>query len=179
MAERIDGKIWINRGVFVVLAYVLIVIDLLPLDMRPSLWAGPDLLLVVTLAWVARKPNYVPVLVIAAVMLMTDLLFMRPPGLWAALVVILTEAIRRQNREFRNMPLWVEWATVTFGIVAITLVNRLILAVVMAPQAPLSLTLVEMAGTIAIYPLVLAIAHFVFGVSRTAPGELGSKGQAL
>lgn len=179
MAERTDGKAWINRGVFVLLAFVLIVIDLVPLDMRPSLWAAPDLLLAVTLAWVARKPRYAPVPVVAVIMLLADFLFMRPPGLWAALVVILTEAIRRQNREFRNMPLWVEWATVTFGIVAITLVNRLILAVVMAPQAPLTLTLVEMAGTIAIYPLVLAIAHFVFGVSRTAPGALGSKGQAL
>ena len=176
MAERTDEKTWINRGIFVLLAFILIVIDLVPLDLRPSLWAAPDLLLAVTLAWVVRKPRYVPVPVIAVVMLLTDFLFMRPPGLWAALVVVLTEAIRRQHREFRNMPLWVEWGTVTFGIVAITLVNRMILAVVMAPQAPLALTLLEMAGTIVIYPLILVVAHFTIGVSRTAPGELGSKG---
>ena len=179
MAEWTDRKTWINRGVFVFLAFVLIVIDLVPLDMRPSLWAAPDLLLAATLAWVARKPRHVPVLVIAAIMLMTDFLFMRPPGLWAALVVGLTEMIRRQHRDFRNMPLLVEWGTITVGIIAITLANRVILAIVMAPQAPLALTMIEMAGTIAIYPVVLIVAHFVFGVSRSAPGELGSKGQVL
>ena len=179
MAEWADSKTWTNRLVFVALAFVLIVIDLVPLDMRPSLWAAPDVLLAVTLAWVARKPSYAPVVVIAAIILLTDFLFMRPPGLWAALVVVLSEAIRRQHREFRNMPLLVEWGTIAFGIVAITLVNRVVLAVVMAPQAPLAPTLIEMVTTILVYPIVLIAAHFIFGVSRTAPGEVGSRGQII
>lgn len=179
MAERADSKTWINRGAFVLLAFVLIVVDLVPLDMRPSYWAAPDLLLVATLVWVARKPRYLPVFVIAVLFLMTDFLFMRPPGLWAALVVVLTEVIRRQNRDFRNMPLLVEWGTIALGIVAITLANRLILAIVVARQAPIGLTLIEMVTTILAYPLVLIVAHFAFGVSRTAPGEIGNKGQVL
>ena len=179
MAERADSKTWVQRGVFVVLAFVLIVIDLVPLDMRPSLWASPDFLLTATLVWVARKPRCVPVLIIATLMLMTDFLFMRPPGLWAALVVVLTEVIRRQNRDFRNMPLLVEWGTIAVGILAITVVNRVVLALVMAPQAPLALSLIEMVATILVYPVVLLIAHFAFGVSRTSPGEVGSRGQIL
>lgn len=179
MAEQADTNIWAQRVVFLALAFLLIVVDLVPLDMRPSLWVSPDILLVATLVWVVRKPTYVPVAVIAAVFLMTDFLFMRPPGLWAALVVILTEVLRRQHREFRNMPFLVEWGTVAFGLVAITVVNRIVLAVVMSPQAPLGLTLIEMVATILAYPLVLIVAHFVFGVSRMAPGEVGRKGQML
>lgn len=179
MAEGADRKTWINRGVFVLLAFVFIVIDLVPRDMRPPVWAAPDLLLAVTLAWVARKPSYLPVLTIAIFFLMTDFWFMRPPGLWAALVVILTEVIRRQNRDFRDMPFLVEWGTIAVGICAITIVNRLVIAVVMLPQAPLGLTLLEMIATIAVYPVVLVVAHFVFGVTRTAPGEVGSKGHLL
>ncbi|MEL6685824.1 MAG: rod shape-determining protein MreD [Pseudomonadota bacterium] len=179
MADRVDRKTWVQAGIFMALAFVLIVVDLVPLDMRPSLWVAPDLLLAVTLAWVVRKPTYVPVLVIATLFLMTDFLFMRPPGLWAALVVILSEVLRRQHREFRNMPLLVEWGTVAFGVVAITVVNRLVLAIVTLPQAPLGLTLIEMIATILVYPIILLIAHFVFGVSRTSPGEIGSKGQIL
>ena len=179
MAERSDSKTWINRGLFLVLAFGLIVIDLVPLNMQPTAWAGPDLLLVATLVWVARKPRYAPVLAIVIVFLMTDFLFMRPPGLWAALVVILSEVVRNQHRDFRNMPMLVEWGTIAIGIVAITIANRLVLAVVMAQQAPLALTLIEMVATILIYPLVVFVAHFVFGVSRIAPGEVGSKGQVL
>ena len=179
MIEGADRQTWINRGVFIVLAFVFIVIDLVPRDMRPPVWAAPDLLLAATLAWVARKPSYLPVLVIAAFFLMTDFLFMRPPGLWAALVVILTEAIRRRNRDFRDMPFLVEWGTIAIGIIAITVANRLVLAVVMLPQAPLGLTFTQMIATIAVYPVVLVVAHFVFGVTRTAPGEVGSKGHLL
>ncbi len=179
MAERVDSGTWIKRGVFLGVAFLIIVADLVPLDMRPDAWAAPDLLLLAALAWVVRKPNYAPVLVIAAVFLLADLLFLRPPGLWAALVVILSETIRRQNREFRDMPLLVEWGTIAAGIVAITLINRLVLAIVVSPQAPLGLTLIEMIATILAYPVVVLVAHFIFGVSRVAPGEVGSKGQLL
>jgi len=165
--------------VFVVLGFVLIVADLVHLDMRASFWIALDFMLAVTLVGVVRKPNYVPVFVIAAIILLTDFLYMRPPGLWAALVVILTEAVRRQHRDFRNMPFLVEWGTIAFGILVITIVNRIVLAIVMAPQAPLALTLIEMVATIVAYPFVLVAAHFIFGVSRAAPGEIGSKGQVL
>ena len=179
MGERADSRTWMHRGVFMLLAFVIVVAQLVPLDMQPSHWAPPDILLAVTLAWVARKPAYLPIFVIATLFLMTDLLFQRPPGLWAALVVILTETIRRQNHDFRNMPALIEWSTITIGIIAITLINRLILTIVMVPQAPLGLTLVQMITTILSYPLVVLVAHFLFGVTRSAPGQLGSRGQKI
>jgi rod shape-determining protein MreD len=179
MAERADTRIWMNRGLFILLAFVIVVGHLVPFDMQPSNWAAPDLLLAITLTWVVRKPDYIPVFVIAMLFLMTDLLFQRPPGLWAALVVILTETIRRQNRDFRNMTVLIEWSTITIGIVAITMMNRLILAIVMVPQAPLGLTLIQMITTVLSYPLVVLVAHFVFGISRSAPGQVGSRGQKI
>lgn len=179
MAEPADTRIWMNRGLFILLAFVIVVGNLVPFDMQPSSWAAPDLLLAVTLAWVVRKPDYIPVFVIAILFLMTDLLFQRPPGLWAALVVVLTETIRRQNRDFRNMPVLIEWSTVAIAIIAMTLINRLILAIVMVPQAPLGLTLIQMITTILSYPFVVLVAHFVFGITRSAPGQVGSRGQKI
>lgn len=77
------------------------------------------------------------------------------------------------------MPLLVEWGTVAFGVAVITITNRIVLAIVMSPQAPLGLTLIEMIATILVYPAVVLVAHFVFGIARTAPGEIGSRGQVL
>lgn len=179
MADRADARTWMHRGIFVALAFWIIVFQLVPLDMRPANWAGPDLLLAATLLWVARKPAYLPVPVIAGFFLMADFLFMRPPGLWTLLVVLLTETIRRQHREFRNMTLVVEWGTIAIGIIGITLINRLIIALVMAPQAPFGLAIMEMSATIVVYPLVALFAHFLLGVSRAAPGEVGRRGQQL
>ncbi|WP_341367255.1 hypothetical protein [Yoonia sp. BS5-3] len=93
--------------------------------------------------------------------------------------MMLTETLRRQHHDFRNMPVLVEWGTVSVGIVMITLINRLVLAIVMVPQAPLGLTLVQMISTIAIYPLVVIVGHFAFGVTRAAPGQIGSRGQKI
>lgn len=179
MAERTDPRIWMNRGLYILAAFIIVVAQLVPLDMQPTNWAWPDILLAMTLAWVARKPHYAPVAVIAILFLMTDMLLHRPPGLWAALVVILTETIRRQHRDFRNMPALVEWGTISVGIIAITVVNRLVLAIVMVPQAPIGLTLIQMISTIAVYPVVVIVGHFVFGVTRVAPGQTGSRGQKI
>jgi rod shape-determining protein MreD len=49
----------------------------------------------------------------------------------------------------------------------------------MSPQQPLALTLIEMIMTIAFFPVVIAIAQFVFGVTRPALGEVDSRGHRL
>lgn len=171
-------SLWINRGVFALIAFVIVVLQLVPLDARPPIWAPPDILLAMTLVWVARRPDYLPVFLVALIFLFTDLLFHRPPGLWAALVVLLTEFVRSRARDFRGLPLILEWGTVAVGIVAITLANRLVLAIVATPQAPLALTLIEMFQTILIYPLAVFVAHALFGVSK-GPGHAASKGARI
>ena len=133
----------------------------------------------ITLLWITRRPDYVPVFVIAGIFLLADLLFQRPPGLWTALVVILTEMFRTRTARLRDLPLLLEWGTVAVGIVAITLINRAVLMVAMSPQQPLALTLIEMIMTIAFFPVVIAIAQFVFGVTRPALGEVDSRGHRL
>lgn len=179
MAEMVSTTSWAKRCLFLMVAFVIVVAQLVPLDMRPARWAPPDLLLAFTLAWVARRPDFLPVFIIAALFLLADLIFQRPPGLWAALVVMLTETIRRRSREFRSMPLALEWGTIAFGIIVITLVNRVVLAIVMVPQAPLGLTLSQMVLTIAIYPLIIFISHYMMGVQRLAPGAVDGRGHKL
>ncbi len=179
MAEAPTTKIWLGRLVYVALSLIIIFGQLLPLDTRPTIWASPDWLLAVALVWVSRRPEYAPVYIIAAIFLLSDMLFQRPPGLWTALVVILTEMIRARAANIRDMPIALEWGWITTGIVAITVLNRVVQTVVMTPQAPLALTLIQMVMTIIFIPLVVAAAHFLFGVSRPALGQVDSRGHRL
>lgn len=179
MAEAPSTQIWIGRLVFIAFSMILIFGQLLPLDTRPTGWAAPNWLLAITLVWITRRPDYVPVFVIAGIFFLADLLFQRPPGLWTALVVILTEMLRTRTASLRDLPRLLEWGTVAVGIIAITLINRAVLLVVMSPQHPLALTLIEMILTIAFFPVVIAIAQFGFGVTRPAPGEVDSRGHRL
>lgn len=179
MVDALPSRLWLGRLIYVLVAMVLIFALLLPLNTTPRAWSAPDLLLCVTLAWITRRPEFLPVMVVAVVFLATDMLFHRPPGLWTALVLILTEMLRARATGMRNMPFWLEWATVAMGIVAITLANRLVLAVVMTPQAPLGLTLSQMVTTVLVYPVVVAVGYTLFGLRRPAMGEVDARGRRL
>ena len=61
---------WMYRIGFVFLGLALIVLRLLPLQTIPQTWAGPDVMLCLVFAWSVRRPDYVPTLLIAAVILL-------------------------------------------------------------------------------------------------------------
>jgi len=179
MADAVGSRRWVGRVTYGLIAFGLIFVQLLPLNTMPPGWAPPDLLLVVTMVWVARRPDLVPVLLIAVVFLLTDLLFQRPPGLMTALVLIATEMLRARAAGLRNAPFALEWATVSVMIAGLTLGNRLILAAAMTPQAPLGLTMVQLLMTCLSYPLIAGLAQLIFGIARPAPGEVNTLGQRI
>lgn len=169
----------IGAAIYLALMLLVIFFQLLPLDMRPVRLPMPDLMLLLTLVFVARRPAQAPVPLIAGLFLLADLLFQRPPGLWAGLVVILTEVLRRRSRGINAMPLAVEWGGVAIGVVAITMAYRMVMAVMIVPLEPLGLTLLQMVMTIIVYPIIAVIAAAVFGLIRTAPGQVDAMGNRL
>lgn len=177
MAEGAPARVWGMRLMYLVLALAVIFVNLIPLDTQPRNWAGPDLLVALTFAWILRRPEFVPALSVAVVILLADLLFLRPPGLWAALMVMGTQALRSRARILRDQPFVTEWLAVSGIFVAISLGNRLILAVLMVPQAPLGLSVIHVAMTLICYPVVVMISQLVFGVRKSAPGDLDRLGQ--
>ena len=121
MADPVANRPWTGRLTFVLLFSMLVVASILPLDTRPPSWVGPDIMLALTLVWVVRRPDLVPLPIIAVLWFLTDLLLQHPPGLMTALVVLLTEALRSRNATLRSMPFLIEWLSVSAGIIAITL----------------------------------------------------------
>lgn len=172
-------RIWRWRVLFVALAAGLIFVQLLPLSAGAGGLPGPDLLVCLALAWVLRRPDHVPALLIAAVFLVQDLLVMRPPGLWAATVLVATEALRGRAHAGRDMPFVVEWGLVGVVLVVMTLAYRLALALALAPQHGLGLTLVQLVMTFLFYPAVAFVMQFVFRIRRAEPGALDMRGRAL
>lgn len=174
MAENETLHRWLMRALYAALAGVLVFLHLLPLDTLPPGWAGPDLFLALTFAWAVRRPDYVPPLLVAALALMMDLLFHRPPGLWAALTLIGTEALRRRAPALRDQTFAADWAAVTGVLVMITLGYRLVLTLLLVDQAPLGLSLMQLLSTLVAYPLVALVSHLLLGVRKPAPGALAA-----
>lgn len=172
MADRQVLHRWTLRAGYLGLALLIMFIQLLPLRIWPQSLVGPDLLLALTFGFAARRPDYLPALAVAAVMLLADLLLDRPPGLLALLVLAGTEALKSRARGLRDRNFVVEWITVATVLLAILAAQRLVLAVLLVPQVPLTLSLLQAAATIAAYPLVVALAHLALGLNKAHPTEL-------
>lgn len=175
MADRAPGHLW-YRFLFVALAAAVAFVQLLPLDMGPGQVPGPDVLMLLAFSWVIMRPEYVPVFLIAAVFFLADLLFMRPLGLWTALVVIGTEFFRARSFTLRDAPFMVEWLQVAAVITAVFIANALLLGLFAVKQAGIGLTLIGLVATILAYPLVVILAGRAVGVKKIAPGEVDRLG---
>lgn len=167
------------RAAFLALSLLVIFFHLLPLDTTPRRWASPDLIVALCFTWALRRPDYVPALLVAGVILLTDLVFHRPPGLWAALVVVAAEWMKSRERRQRDNTFVLEWITMAGCLLIITLIYRIVLLVLIVSPGTFALTVTQYISTVAVYPVVVLLSHLVFGVRRSAPGEVDRLGHSL
>ena len=179
MADVVITRIWRNRLLFVGLAFLVVFGRLLPLDAGPERWPGPDLILLLAYAWVRRRPDYVPVGLVAVVVLMTDVMFMRPLGLWTACVILGLEYLRSREVFWRDLPYLGEWMMVGATIIAITMANSAVLALFAVQQPALGLLLLQAIVTVLAYPLVEIFSSRVLGFRKMAPGAVDQLGRKL
>jgi len=164
------------RALWLGLALAVMLALLLPLHPGPGRIPAPDILLLMTFAWLMRRPDFLPVLAVGLVFLMADFLFMRPPGLWAALVVLATEFLRAREPGWRDLPFIFEWGVVAAVTTALTVVYAALLAMFMVDRPGIGPMLLHLAITIAAYPLVVLLTARLFGVRKTAPGAVDELG---
>ena len=200
MNDQSPALLWAMRLAFVLLAFVILFFhllftpDLLPLENtapaearleqllrheEPRRWIAPDLILSFAFAWSLRRPEYVPALSLAFVFLFADLLLQRPPGLWALLALIGCENLKSRARSLRDANFVVEWLTVGAIMIAVTLLNHIVMALVLVETPKLALSLSELGMTLLFYPLTVLITHGLMRVRKTAPGDLDALGQRV
>lgn len=207
--NALSRRRWIGRVTFAVLCLFIIFAHLIPLEtvppsfggsslepieqrgatqseevetlvfQDPVRWIAPHFLILLAVTWVTRRPSFAPVWVIAVVFLLADFLFQRPPGLWTALVIILTEILRGRSRSMRTLPFWLEWATVAAGVATISVIYWVTLSLVLVPQTSVGLALFQLSLTLLAYPAVVFVSYAIFGVNRPAPGEVDALGHRL
>lgn len=170
---------WVFRMLFIGLALLLLFLRLLPLGHMPGALPGPDLLLCLIMAWVVRRPEFLPMPMILVVMLAEDLILMRPPGLWTAIVILATEFLRGRVALTRELNFVVEWMLVAGVMLGMVLAYRLVLLVAFVPQAAFGFAIVQYLWSIALYPLVVGLSLLVLDLRKPAMGEVDDFGRRL
>lgn len=159
-------------ALFLGVALVLAVLRLMPITPGRVGWPGPDLLLCLTFAWMLRRPDLLPALVIGCVFLVDDLLFWRPPGLWACLVLLGSEALRRREGRWRDQGFVFEWFGVGLLLGLMVMANRLIMGIFLLPLPAFGQIFLQYLATVAAYPVVVLAARLLFGLRRLTQSEL-------
>lgn len=157
----------LGQALYVALFLAILFWRLLPLAPGRVIWPGPDLGLCLTLIWVLRRPEQVPVLTIAALYLIEDILLLRPIGLGAAIVVLGTEAARKREQHWRELPFMVEWLRVTMLLALMMLADRFLLTLFFLTPPPLGQAMLQFIATIAAYPVLAALAGWALGLPRS------------
>ncbi|MGL6208217.1 MAG: rod shape-determining protein MreD [Paracoccaceae bacterium] len=179
MAEGFFRSVAGHRVLFVLLAVLLLFLRLLPGQGFIGGLPGPDLLLCLICAWTMRRPDYLPVVLVAVVVLIEDLILMRPPGLWTALVVLATEFIRARVALTRELTFVVEWLLVAGIMIGLFLANRIIFAIAFLPQAGFGFSMVQVIWSILCYPLVVFLSRVALDLRKPAMGEVDDYGRRL
>lgn len=167
MAESSGAKPWAMRAAFVGMAFLILYWQFLPFSTAPRNWAGPDLILVLVTVWVLRRPDYTTVSLVGGVMLIADFLLARPPGLMAAITVLVTENLRKRAMTGAEMPLSVEWLIAAAGMSAIVIANRILTSVFLLDQTSLGLSLIQLLASIFVYPVVAGFLGIALGLRKT------------
>lgn len=166
---------WAYAALFAVLAALVVFLRILPTGSSAGGWPPPDFIVLAGFAWVAHRPDYVPVLLFAALLLVTELLFLRPPGVASGLAVIGLEAIRARAAALRERGFVNEWITVGVTLGLMVVGERILLSVFFVDQPAFSLVALGYIVNIIAYPAVAALSVWVFRVRRLAPGEHASE----
>ena len=179
MSDAPVTRLWSMRISFAFVICAILFFQLLPLNMTPARWAGPDLLLAFACAWSVRRPEYVPAFALALLFLLADLLLQRPPGLWALLALIGCENLKSRARAVRDGTFVGEWLTVCLIIAGISIAYRLALMITLLDPPSFTLSFSQLLMTLVCYPLVAGITHTFMGVRKSAPGDPDTGGGGL
>ncbi len=179
MGDAHAARIWLGRTVFLAAVFVLLFADFVPLRFQPRFIPPPDLLLCLTIAFALRRPEFVPVWVLAPVYLLADILFNHPIGLWTTIVILTVEFIRTQEYRFRELVFPFEWLFVASVIFLAMLANRFILALSMVPLPSFGTVMLHFIVSLLVYPFVVFVCYYLLRVQKITPHQAVKFGYRL
>lgn len=178
MVDPATTRLVLHWALFLLLGLALIFLNLLPLSTDPESWPGPDLIYCLAAAWMMRRPSYVPVLLLAFMLLLSDLLFLKPVGLWTAIGLLGFEFLRGQALQPGDLPITSEIVLVGCTFAVMTGIYAGVLAVFDEATALAHDMALHVLFTVLAYPFVVLFTHFVLQVRYIRPGGYSGFGDS-
>ena len=172
-------QFWLRRLAYLAIGTFFVLQALIPLDLTANRIPGPDVMYCITMAYVIRRPEFVPLWAIVIVFFLRDVLSMAPLGIWTLLMVISTEVVRANLQAFREYFYAIEWLWVIAIFAIMLTLHQLILALSLSFTPKFVDQLYQFFFTAACYPVIVVIMKYGFGIDRPAAGKTDARGQRL
>ena len=167
------------RMLYLSTALLMLFLNLLPLGPVSLVLPAPDLLIGLTLCWTMRRPDYVPLGLVALVFFLADVLLMRPLGLWTLIAILATEYLRRQVQQRETLEIGAELVQVAVVLTLAFLAERVMLTLLLTAPPPLLGHITHLLTTLLFYPPLIVISQMLLGVRRLLPGEVDTLGSRV
>jgi len=164
MARARGKHVWLAGILFFAAGMLAIGIRLIPMGNSAEAMASPDLLYLMIVAWIVRRPRTAPVWAVVALAVLADALMMRPLGLWALCLLFGAEFTRAYVRAFREQPFLLEWMNVALMFAAMLILQNLLMLVTFLEAFDLGAVFGHWLITVASYPVVVALMHWVLRI---------------
>jgi len=166
MVDQNALEIWLYRLLATVLIALWIFASLLPINGAAAGLPWPDIAYCLMIAWILRRPEFMPFPLIVVLGLTMDFLFFKVPGAWTLILLLSTEILRKSSETEGNSGVIYEGGAVLATLVGAFLGHRALLAIFGVQQPPLGGTLLELVFTLLAYPLVVLISVYILQIRR-------------
>lgn len=163
---------------FLTISMVVLFVRMLPLHSGAQSFPPPDLILCFAFAWTVRRPDYLPVLMVAAVLLLGDMLSLAPPGIAPLFAILGLEALRSRRGLLADQGFALEWASVAAILALMMLGERIVLGVFFVPQVSFGISVLNLLVTIVAYPVAVLISSLGFRIEWLKPGAIDPEARA-
>ncbi len=172
-------RLWIHRTGFLGIGLVSVLWSVIPFDLSAEALPDPDLFYCLTMAFLVRRPEYVPIWTVFVVFFMRDVLTLAPLGLSTLMIIIASEVVRTNVQAFREYIFGLEWLWVATMFTIITLIQNTVLTLTFADTPRLVEQVPLILFTVLAYPVIVWVIRYVFRITRPRPGESDAWGKRL
>lgn len=172
-------QFWLRRATYIALGILILLQTLIPLDLNANHIPGPDILYTLTIAYIIRRPEYVPLWSLVFVFFMRDVLTMAPLGLGTLAMVAASELVRNNLQAFREYFFSIEWLWVSVIFAGMLVLQKVLLTLSISSSPSFVDMLIELLFTMLAYPVTVALMRYGFGIERPAAGKTDAWGHRI
>ena len=147
------------RLTYLLITMLLVLFQTMPIHTPINQFVMPDIPLIITFAWVMRRPDVMDPILITVAFLFADIILQRPPGLWTLITLCASMFLRLRTIYFKEVIFFYEWLMIAIVVIICFTAHQFLLLLTFLPTHNLVLLVKQALLTIMLYPVFIFLSR--------------------